>query len=78
MSEIIRPKIELSQMDAIQCEKCGSKLFTEVSMLKKVPALMTGASQDTIVPFPTYTCKDCGHVNDELNPFFEDTPKIEL
>ena len=78
MSEIIRPKIELSQMDQIQCEKCGSKLFTEVSMLKKVPALMTGAAQDTIVPFPTYTCKDCGHVNDELNPFFEDTPKIEL
>ena len=78
MSEIIRPKIELSQMDAIQCEKCGSKLFTEVSMLKKVPALMTGAAQDTIVPFPTYACKDCGHVNDELNPFFEDTPKIEL
>ena len=78
MNEIIRPKIELSQMDAIQCEKCGSKLFTEVSMLKKVPALMTGAAQDTIVPFPTYACKDCGHVNDELNPFFEDTPKIEL
>jgi DNA-directed RNA polymerase subunit RPC12/RpoP len=78
MSEIIKPRIELSQMDAIQCEKCGSKLFTEVSMLKKVPALMTGAAQDTIVPFPTYACKDCGHVNDELNPFFEDTPKIEL
>jgi hypothetical protein len=47
-------------------------------MLKKVPALMTGSPQDTIVPFPTYACKDCGHVNDELNPFFEDTPKIEL
>jgi DNA-directed RNA polymerase subunit RPC12/RpoP len=78
MSEIIKPRIELSQMDAIQCEKCGSKLFTEVSMLKKVPALMTGAAQDTIVPFPTYACKDCGHVNDELNPFFVDTPKIEL
>ena len=78
MSEIIKPRIELSQMGAIQCEKCGSKLFTEVSMLKKVPALMTGAAQDTIVPFPTYACKDCGHVNDELNPFFEDTPKIEL
>ena len=78
MSEIIKPRIELSKMEPIQCEKCGSKLFTEVSMLKKVPALMTGAAQDTIVPFPTYACKDCGHVNDELNPFFEDTPKIEL
>jgi len=78
MSEIIKPKIELSKMDPITCEKCGCKLFTEVSMLKKVPALLTGSPQDTIVPFPTYACKDCGHVNDELNPFFEDTPKIEL
>jgi hypothetical protein len=78
MSEIIKPRIELSKMEPIQCEKCGCKLFEEVSMLKKVPALMTGSPQDTIVPFPTYACKDCGHVNDELNPFFEDTPKIEL
>ena len=39
MSEIIRPKIELSKMDQIQCEKCGCKLFEEVSMLKKVPSL---------------------------------------
>ena len=78
MSEIIKPKIELSKMDPIACEKCGCKLFQEVSMLKKVPALLTGSPQDTIVPFPTYACKDCGHVNQELDPFFEDTPKLEL
>jgi hypothetical protein len=78
MSEIIRPKIELSKMDQIKCEKCDCKLFTEVSMLKRVPALMTGSPQDTIVPFPTYACKDCGHINHELDPFFEDTPQIEL
>ena len=78
MSEIIRPKIELSKMDPIACEKCECKLFEEVSMLKKIPALMTGSPQDTIVPFPTYACKDCGHVNQELDPFFEDTPKLEL
>ena len=78
MSEIIRPKIELNQLEAIQCEKCECKLFNEVSMLKKIPALMTGSPQDTIVPFPTYSCKDCGHVNEELNPFFDQTPKFEI
>jgi uncharacterized Zn finger protein len=78
MSEIIKPKIELNQLDAIQCEKCECKLFNEVSMLKKIPALMTGSPQDTIVPFPTYSCKDCGHVNEELNPFFDQTPKFEI
>ena len=78
MNEIIKPKIELNQLDAIQCEKCECKLFNEVSMLKKIPALMTGSPQDTIVPFPTYSCKDCGHVNEELNPFFDQTPKFEI
>ena len=78
MNDIIRPKIELSKIPALACEKCGCKLFTEVTMLKKVSALLTGSEQDTIVPFPTYACKDCGHVNDDLNPFFEETPKIEL
>ena len=71
MSEIIRPKIELSQMDVIQCEKCGSKLFTEVSMLKKVPKLLTGSQEDTIVPFPTYMCDGCGHVNDDFELFID-------
>ena len=78
MSEIIRPKIELSKIPPVECEKCGTKLFIEVTMLKKVSKILTGSDQDTIVPFPTYACKDCGHINDDLNPFFEDSPQFEL
>jgi uncharacterized Zn finger protein len=63
---IIRPKIDLRQQPTIVCEECGSKFFKEVTMLKKVPKLLTGSPEDTIVPFPTYMCNNCGFVNEEF------------
>ena len=32
--EIIRPKINLKEQKTIKCEKCESKYFKEVTMLK--------------------------------------------
>jgi hypothetical protein len=64
--DIIRPKIDLRQQPTIICEECKSKFFKEVTMLKKVPKLLTGSSEDTVVPFPTYMCNSCGFVNEEF------------
>ena len=69
--EIIRPKINLKEQKTIKCEKCESKYFKEVTMLKKVPKLLTGSSEDTIVPFPTYMCNECGHVNMDFELFID-------
>ena len=66
---IIRPKIDLKQQETVKCEKCESKYFKEVTMLKKVPKLLTGNSEDVIVPFPTYRCDDCGYINKEFELF---------
>lgn len=63
------PIIDLKSQPSIYCEKCDSLFFEEVTMIKRVSRLLTGASQDTIVPFPTYRCGDCGHVNDEFKLF---------
>jgi hypothetical protein len=38
-------------------------------MIKKVSKLLTGGTEDTIVPFPTYRCADCKHMNEEFNVF---------
>jgi DNA-directed RNA polymerase subunit RPC12/RpoP len=46
--EIIRPKINLKEQETIKCEKCESRFFKEVTMLKKVPKLLTGSPEDTI------------------------------
>jgi hypothetical protein len=69
--EIIRPKINLKEQKTIKCEKCESKYFKEVTMLKKVPKLLTGSQEDTIVPFPTYMCNECGHVNMDFELFID-------
>ena len=71
MDDIIKPKIDLRQQQTIKCEKCESKLFKEVTMIKKVPKLLTGSHEDTIVPFPTYMCNECGHVNSDFELFID-------
>lgn len=62
-------KIDLRTQPTVVCEGCGSEFFVEVTMIKKVSKLYTGSSEDTIVPFPTYRCADCGHVNEEFKIF---------
>jgi uncharacterized Zn finger protein len=69
MEDLIQPRIDLKKQPTVVCEECGSTYFKEVVLIKKVAALLTGSSEDTIVPFPTYRCDDCGHVNEEFKLF---------
>ena len=64
--DIIQPRINLKEQPTIVCGDCGGMYFKEVTMLKKVPKLLTASSEDTIVPFPTYMCNNCGFVNEEF------------
>jgi len=66
MDDILKPRIDLTQQPTITCDDCGSKYFKEVVLLKKVPKLLTGSQEDTIVPFPTYMCNSCGFVNEDF------------
>ena len=70
--ETIKPKVNLRDCETIKCEKCDSSYFREVIYIKKVSKLLTGSSEDTIVPFPIYKCDECGHINKGFNPFEED------
>jgi uncharacterized Zn finger protein len=63
------PRIDLKDQPTLVCEVCDSKYFKEVVMVKKVSKLLTGSMEDTIVPFPTYRCDDCGHVNKDFELF---------
>ena len=38
-------------------------------MIKKVSKILTGSSEDTLVPFPTYMCNNCGNVNTDFELF---------
>ena len=69
MDDIIKPKINLKAQPTVDCEKCHSKYFKEVVMLKKVSKILTGGSEDSMVPFPTYMCNECGNVNEDFKLF---------
>jgi uncharacterized Zn finger protein len=69
MDEMLKPKIDLKQQETVVCEKCGNKYFKEVTLIKRVSKLLTGSSEDTLVPFPTYMCESCGYVNEDFQLF---------
>ena len=61
--------INFAEQPTVQCEECGNKFFKKVTVMKKISRLLTGASQDEIVPLETYACDKCSHVNKDFNPF---------
>jgi predicted nucleic acid-binding Zn ribbon protein len=79
-TDLLKPKIDLKQQPSVSCEKCGSIYFREVVGIKRVSKILTGSSQDTDVPFPTYKCDNCGHINKEYDIFnnLEEETNYEL
>jgi uncharacterized Zn finger protein len=69
--DITQPKIDIKKQPTVSCEKCGSTFFREVVLMKKISKLLTGSNEDSIVPFPTYRCDDCNHINDDFKLFDE-------
>lgn len=62
-------QVDISSQPTVLCEECGNKFFKKVTVMKKISRLLTGASQDEIVPLETYACEKCSHVNKDFNPF---------
>lgn len=62
-------KIQVNVMEApnVKCEKCDNIFFDKVTIIKKISKLLTGSSEDQLVPMETYVCKSCGHINEEFN-----------
>jgi len=69
MEDFAKPKIDLKQQPTVECENCQNKYFKEVVLIKKVSKILTGSGDDTLVPFPTYMCEKCGHVNEDFRLF---------
>lgn len=59
-------RVGLENSKAIICESCGNNTFTEANYLRSISKLLTGSSEDMIVPIPTFTCTKCGHVNKQF------------
>ena len=49
----------------VKC-KCGSKIFHEAVVLKKVSGLATGTGKEELIPIPVYVCDKCGAIPEEF------------
>jgi hypothetical protein len=43
----------------MKCE-CGSIMFSEVVLIKRLSAELTGEPRDTVMNVPQYKCDECG------------------
>ena len=59
---------DLSGAASMTCDKCGHMYFETAFIVKKVSATTSPTGQEGIIPIPVFTCKSCGHINDELAP----------
>jgi hypothetical protein len=63
------PKLDISKTLPIHCdnEECGNDMFIPAVKFRKIPKLMTGAQNDSILPIEVYMCTACGNVNAEFD-----------
>ena len=64
-----KPKLQVNLMDSpeITCEACNSPYFRKVTIIKKISKLLTGSTEDQLVPMETYSCDRCGHINKDFD-----------
>ena len=60
--------VSLKDAEEVVCEKCGSKVFQEKLMIRKLSKFMTGSDRDSITPIPVIACAECNHVNEMFKP----------
>lgn len=68
MSNVPPPRIDLSEAKDVTCQNCGNYTFQEVSLMKRVSAIVSPTGKEAIVPIPTFACNACGFINKEFLP----------
>jgi len=53
--------VDLTKINNTKC-KCGSIFWDNTNLIKKVPGLLVGSSQETIANVSILLCHSCGEV----------------
>lgn len=68
-----KPKVDPRDYPSVKCKKCGSILFDQKIVIKKVPGAIVGQAGKTMpVPLDIYVCAKCG------TPLEEDVKAYKL
>jgi hypothetical protein len=54
--------IKAEDLEDVTCDNCGSKVFREAIMFKKVSAIVSPNGQEQLVPVQIFRCDDCGNI----------------
>ena len=52
--------IDLNKMPTEKCVKCGSMYFKNKTIIKKIPAILAGSTNDQFIPVDLLVCEECG------------------
>lgn len=61
-------KPTLADSKPMVCESCDDDIFIPAMKFRKISKLLTGGTNDAIVPVEIYVCGNCGEINKELYP----------
>jgi ribosomal protein S27AE len=70
-------QVDLSQAETILCEQCQNGLFIASFFLKRISALVSPTGKEAIIPLQVYSCGNCGHINNKLNPTLDTNEKTK-
>ena len=57
-----KPKVDLSTAETMKCEQCGSTLWKNAFIIKRISAIVSPNGQEAIVPIQVYSCDGCSKV----------------
>ena len=69
---------DLSNAETLKCEFCNNILFIQTYVLKKVSALVSSTGKDQLIPFPVFSCGDCGQIPTDMKRGILGADKNEL
>jgi len=61
-------QLDLSKAETILCDECNNGLFIQSFFLKKLSALVSPTGKEAVIPVQVFSCGNCGHINQKLNP----------
>jgi hypothetical protein len=68
MEEEQELNINPDDLQDVICDNCGSGLFKQRHILKKLTADVAELERPTFAPMIIFQCADCNHINEELIP----------
>ena len=60
--------IKMDDTKPIGCEKCGTQVFMNVTLLRRISPLVSPTGKEAMVPIQSFACIKCNHVNENFLP----------